>query len=137
VKASEICHKAGALVSGDRAASHGDMGETYGRVAAYWSAYTGATLNACDVLSMLELMKIGRRQFGAHNIDDYIDGAGYAGCAGEIAERMQPAAERHDPIAAFRETWRGGPLFNDFDWETGARMLRDAAGKVLVRVEPE
>jgi hypothetical protein len=35
---------------------------------------------------MLEALKIARRYSGAHNIDDYIDGAGYAGCAGEIAD---------------------------------------------------
>ena len=36
---------------------------------------------------MLETFKIARRYSGSHNVDDYVDGAGYAGCAGEIAEK--------------------------------------------------
>lgn len=135
MKASAICHKAGTLVAGDRASLHGDMGETYGRVAAYWSAYTGTDLTAWDVLNLLELMKIGRRQFGSHNLDDYIDGAGYAGCAGEIAERMQSPVELHDPVVAFRRTWKGGPLTEGLGLD-GSRYLVDA-GRVVLRVEPK
>jgi hypothetical protein len=38
---------------------------------------------------MMEGMKIARRYSGSHNVDDYVDGAGYAACAGEIAERQE------------------------------------------------
>jgi hypothetical protein len=33
----------------------------------------------------MELFKIARRHSGSYNADDYVDAAGYAGCAGEIA----------------------------------------------------
>ena len=36
----------------------------------------------------LKRSRSARRYSGAHNIDDYIDGAGYAGCAGEIASTL-------------------------------------------------
>ena len=45
-------------------------------------------LDALDVANMLEAFKIARRYSGSHNIDDYVDGAGYAGCAGEVAEKL-------------------------------------------------
>ena len=34
----------------------------------------------------MTLLKIARSQAGQHNIDDYVDGAGYQAIAGHIAE---------------------------------------------------
>lgn len=99
MKAAEICAKAGELVGGDREVTHGDKSINFKNIAFLWNAilrakalqgggYSGGpilTLDALDVANMLEAFKIARRYSGAHNIDDYIDGAGYAGCAGEIA----------------------------------------------------
>jgi hypothetical protein len=37
----------------------------------------------------MESMKIARRYTGAFNVDDYIDGAGYAACAGEVKDKRE------------------------------------------------
>jgi hypothetical protein len=96
MKAAKICTKAGELVRGDRAALHGDKAINLQNIAHIWNAILVAKtvrdghrgLNALDVANMLEALKIARRYAGSHNIDDYIDGAGYAGCAGEIASTL-------------------------------------------------
>ena len=77
------------MLGGDRATTHGNMMENHENIASLWDAYitnkfdTEAwTISALDVANMMELLKVARRQSGAHNIDDYIDGAGYAAVAG-------------------------------------------------------
>ncbi len=92
MNASDICKKAESLVGGDRAETHGDKVKNHQNIAALWTTYftnrdSDAPLTALDVANMMELLKIARRMAGNHNIDDYIDGAGYASVAGEIAER--------------------------------------------------
>lgn len=95
MRAHEIASKAADLVGGDRARTHGSKVENHANIAALWSGYLGnkaragrfaAEITALDVANMMELLKVARRQAGAHNPDDYIDGAGYAAVAGEIAE---------------------------------------------------
>lgn len=102
MKASEICVEAAKLVGGDRAKTHGDKMQNMQNIADAWNAIVRAkarkagwpvhdvfvNLDALDVANMLEAMKIARRYSGAHNLDDYIDGAGYAAVAGEIAEQF-------------------------------------------------
>jgi hypothetical protein len=89
MKASDIARKAADLVSGDRAQTHGDMAENFERIANLWTAYLGKRLDyeltAVDIGQMMVLLKIARTQGGAINADDFIDQAGYAACAGEIA----------------------------------------------------
>ncbi len=50
-------------------------------------------LDAHDVANLMEGMKIARRYSGSFNVDDYIDGAGYAAVAGEI-KTMQGARDK-------------------------------------------
>lgn len=95
MKAHDIAAKASELVGGDRAATHGDKLKNFADIAAIWNGILQAAgklpttpLNAHDVANLMEGMKIARRYSGSHNIDDYVDGAGYAACAGEIAERQ-------------------------------------------------
>lgn len=99
VSAQSICEEAARLVGGDRQVAHGDKTINFQNTADFWTALLrakarrdgapGTPLTALDVANMLEAFKIARRYSGSHNPDDYIDGAGYAGCAGEIAS--------HDP----------------------------------------
>jgi hypothetical protein len=103
--AGAICITAAELVSGSRQVAHGNKAINFANTADAWNAImrakarragwpaegaamTFVTLDALDVANMLEAFKIARRYSGAHNLDDYVDGAGYAGCAGEIAERL-------------------------------------------------
>lgn len=94
MKAAEVCAEAAALVGGERDRTHGTKARNFGNIALFWNAYLRARfgdagaacdLSALDVANMMEAMKIARRCWGAHNMDDYVDGAGYAGCAGELA----------------------------------------------------
>lgn len=86
-----ILHKASEAVGGDRAINHGDMVATHQAIAAVWNGILAAAgksaaqpLDAYDVANMMEGLKIARRYHGAFNVDDHIDGAGYAACAGAI-----------------------------------------------------
>ena len=94
MQASEICAKAADLVGGDRAASHGDKFKNFDNIARLWDAYlitraaVGKPLNAADIGHMMVLMKIARTQTGSLNVDDYVDAAGYAGCAAQVAQEI-------------------------------------------------
>jgi hypothetical protein len=114
VKAAELLLQAHDLVANDRAATHGDKLTNHLALAAIWNGYLLARtvsgrpdqLSAEDVANMMELLKIGRRLNGDFNPDDYIDGAGYAGVAGEIAASyVRPraiAAQPHTGMAKKR-----------------------------------
>jgi len=89
---AEITKAAYDLVSGDRANTHGEAYLNHHKIACVWNGIlmaagtlTSPSLTAHDVANMMEGLKIARRYLGAFNIDDYIDGAGYAAVAGEIA----------------------------------------------------
>ena len=91
MKAVEIATRAAELVGGDRASAHGDMLENHRKIASVWNGILAAAgkapaapLNAHDVANLMEGLKIARRYSGAYNIDDYVDGSGYAALAGEI-----------------------------------------------------
>lgn len=96
MQAAEILNIANDLVGGDRAKSHGNKRDNHHKIAAIWNGVLIAAdkapaqpLDAHDVANLMEGLKMARRYSGKFNIDDYIDGAGYAACAGEIAAEMQ------------------------------------------------
>lgn len=100
--AATICIAAAELVAGDRQVTHGDKSINFANTADIWNAIMaakrrrseGMLLDALDVANMLEAFKIARRYSGGHNLDDYVDGAGYAGCAGEIAEKLNTQTQK-------------------------------------------
>lgn len=91
LKAQAIAGTASELVGGDRDRQHGQKRDNFARIAQVWQAYLdirrdrASPLGPADVGHMMVLMKVARTQSGAVNADDYIDAAGYAACAGEIA----------------------------------------------------
>jgi len=89
MQAVDLIARAGELVGGDRAATHGDKHRNFSNIAALWNAFiaakNGAALDASDVGIMMTLLKIARTQSGAVNADDYIDAVGYIACSAEIA----------------------------------------------------
>lgn len=95
MQAVEICSKAAELVGGDRAKTHGDKKFNHDAIARLWNAYLAnkwkasrgsIEVSAADVALMMALLKIARTQSGGtHHDDNYVDLAGYAGVAGEIA----------------------------------------------------
>ncbi len=74
-----ICH--------DRQNAYGEPEDSFECIAALWEAYMGIGFSAKDVAIMMALLKVARIATGKHKADNYIDLAGYAACAGELAER--------------------------------------------------
>lgn len=99
--ATEIAARAAELVGGDREKQHGSKRENFTKIAEMWNAYMAirrdldAPFDALDVGHMMAAMKLARTQLGAFNLDNYVDGAGYFACAGEIALlEAEPGYER-------------------------------------------
>jgi Domain of unknown function (DUF6378) len=96
MKASDIASKGAELVGGERAHVHGDKIVNHDKIAAVWNGILHAAgkppmvpLDGHDVTCLMEGLKIARRFLGRFNPEDYIDAAGYAACAGEIAAAAQ------------------------------------------------
>ena len=136
LRAHDIAAKAAELVGGDRAKTHGSKLENHSNIARLWTAYGRnagwlvGDLSALDVANLMECLKIARRQAGAHNPDDYIDGAGYASVAGEIAETLE--MQRAVVAAAARSAACSAPG-RIVPIDDGA----DAPGEGLVAEKPE
>jgi hypothetical protein len=94
MESADILATAKDLVSGNRAKSHGDKLLNHSCIANMWTAYLvnkfgpAVTLDPHDICNMMELLKIARRQTGSFNVDDYIDGAGYASIAGDVQQQL-------------------------------------------------
>lgn len=82
---AEILDAAIQCVTRDRAATHGDAENTFGRIAAIWSARTGVTITPAQVCIMLVDLKTCRAWGNPAHADNWVDMAGYAACGGEIA----------------------------------------------------
>ena len=86
-RAEDILAAAREAVTGPRAETHGDMAGTFGMAAALWGAYLGRPLTGPDVALLMALLKVARACNGTVHADDYVDAAGYAACAGQMALR--------------------------------------------------
>ena len=70
----------------DRQDSYGNPEDNFEIIAELWSGYLGdVLLRAEDVAVMMILLKAARIRTGEYKSDNYIDIAGYAACAAEIA----------------------------------------------------
>ena len=82
----EILDAAKKCVTGQREQDYGSPERNFERIAGLWNAYLGAkTVDAVDVAMMLALLKVARIKTGKGTADSFVDLAGYAACAGEIA----------------------------------------------------
>ena len=84
---ADILDTAKVYVTKDRAADHGDMEDNFATIAQFWSVYLGAPVAAHDVAAMMVLLKIARIRSNPAHPDNWVDGAGYAACGGEIATK--------------------------------------------------
>jgi hypothetical protein len=88
---ADILTTATQYVTQDRQDQYGGMEDNFKIIADFWSTYLGARLNVAvdaeDVANMMALLKIARISTGQPKADNYIDLAGYAACAGEIATK--------------------------------------------------
>lgn len=98
--AAALLTNAAMLVGGDRARTHGDKAQNHAKIGVMWNALLhirpdpAAPLDAHDVATMMELLKIARRYSGSFNPDDYLDGAGYAAVAYEIKGNEEALMEQ-------------------------------------------
>ena len=92
---SEILKEAEKCVCGEREQDYGKPENNFKNIARLWRAYLAAAhhgkfsfLVAKDVAIMMALLKIARIATG-ENPDSFVDLAGYAACAGEIATNQR------------------------------------------------
>ena len=105
MSAGFICQQAAEHVAGDRERQHGDKRQNFGNIAALWNAFlairrdAAAPLDESDIGHLFVLAKVARTQSGSYNGDDWIDMAGYAGCAGQVAAELH-AEDRVEQLDA-------------------------------------
>ena len=87
VTRSKILSTARSYITRDRQADHGDAEDNFSRIAGYWSLHTGTTLTSTDVAVMMALLKVARIKQNPQHVDNWVDGAGYFACGGEIANK--------------------------------------------------
>ncbi len=88
-----LLSKAKEIITTDRNLTYGKPENSFSVIADLWEVYVREkclkdgkiTLTAEDATMMMVLFKVARTITGKPNPDNYIDMAGYAGCAGEIA----------------------------------------------------
>lgn len=85
MRRAEILQTALQCITVDRAATHGEAENSFGLIAAYWSAHLDHDVRPHDVAAMMVLFKLARMRGNPAHIDNAIDAAGYAALAGEIA----------------------------------------------------
>jgi hypothetical protein len=88
VKREEILKLAGEAVT-KRNLTYGEPEQSFEKIAELWLAWLrirkNEDLGAVDVAILLLLMKVGRLVESVGHVDTFVDIAGYAACAGELA----------------------------------------------------
>jgi hypothetical protein len=84
-KRGDILDTAKEYVTKDRASDHGDMEDNFEMIADFWSTYLDRRIVAYDVGAMMALLKVARIRSNPKHPDNWVDGAGYMACGGEIA----------------------------------------------------
>lgn len=82
---TEVLETAREYVTKDRAATHGNVEDSFATLAAVWSARLGVPLRPDQVAIMLIDLKAVRAWGNPAHADNWVDIAGYGACGGEIA----------------------------------------------------
>lgn len=85
MKRAQLLDTAKELVTRDRNATHGEPEDTFGLIAAYWSAHLDREITSADVAIMMNLMKCARLKANPSNPDNWLDSIGYMACGSELA----------------------------------------------------
>ena len=98
VSRADILDRAKAIVTGEPE-------DNFAIIAELWGAYTGYKFSPVDVAMMMALLKVARIKTGVSTVDSFVDLAGYAACAGEIAGKgatasVQPAGDTENEEAS-------------------------------------
>lgn len=84
-----IIEKVAKTILSDRQDTYGSPEDSFQLIAMSWSLYLGIAIRPDQVADMMELLKIARRQNQPFHLDNYIDSAGYAILAGELASMQK------------------------------------------------
>ena len=79
-------------VCGDRQRDYGSPEDNFKLIADLWTAYMkteGLIFKPVDVAMMMALLKVARIRTGTGTEDSFVDLAGYAACAAEIATEVE------------------------------------------------
>ena len=90
MKRDEILEAARVCVCGEREQDYGTPEDSFGLIGQLWTAYMGTLFTSKDVAMLRALLKVARIKTG-DKADSFVDLAGYAACAGEIATKEAPA----------------------------------------------
>lgn len=82
---TEILDTAEHIISHDREREYGAPDKSFKTIAMLWTSYLGVQISPHDVAMMMMLLKVSRAKNGMPKEDTYVDIAGYAALAGEIA----------------------------------------------------
>jgi len=77
--------KAKAAVCKDRQETYGPIEDSFKEIGGLWSAYLDIKLSNNQVAMMMVLLKVARSKHKISYMDNYVDIAGYAACASEMA----------------------------------------------------
>lgn len=92
----EILDKAKDCVCGQRQMDYGNPEDNFAAIADFWTIYINipeVVFTPKDVAMMMALLKVARIRTGKGTMDSFIDLAGYAACAGEIAAKTWAKVE--------------------------------------------
>lgn len=110
---ADILETAMAVVTGDREQQYGKPEDNFAIIAELWGTYTGYKFSPVDVAMMMVLLKAARIKTGVGTVDSFVDLAGYAACAGEIAGRNATASVQPAGDAENEETSKCSDKIND------------------------
>lgn len=82
---AEILATASDYVTRDRAATHGNAEDSFAELGRVWGARLGVPIAPHQVAIMLADLKSVRAWHNPAHPDNWVDGAGYYACGGEIA----------------------------------------------------
>ena len=85
MKREEVLSKAEDIVNGARQQTYGSPEDCFATIAGLWGSYLDMSLSTTDVAMLMVLLKVARTKGRVGYADNYIDIAGYAACAGELA----------------------------------------------------
>lgn len=101
-KREEILILANKAVNGEREQTYGSPEDSFNRIANLWSAYLNVALTGLDVAKMMILFKLARTGERAY-LDNWVDIAGYAACAGEIEDGSYNQKHDEKKVREFRD----------------------------------
>lgn len=110
---ADILDEAKRIVTQDRNRQHGEPEDTFGLIAAYWSAHLDHPVSATDVAVMMTQLKLARLKASPGNRDNWLDGIGYLACGAEIAADARsgmpgyPCRRNDDSRPGGQNPWEG------------------------------